>query len=801
MRQLIQRLIPLSLFSLISTQLAAQSHRSAVNELSANGFGAVVAIGDRQVIVGEPNNLFRPGMVYVFEKQSDGEWVESQVLAPSEGRLGDRFGRSIVVDGNSMLIGYNPRGEENAPGVVSYERNDSGQWMQWGGLAPSDGMRTDGFGSSLVLVGHMAYISSPNHDSTGAIYIFHRADSGWIEVGKLMAGEGSIGDGFGSSLAISGSHMLVGAPRSSEEKGGVYHFHWADNEWTEQGMLVRGSAESDTLFGTSVAISGNRAYVGMPRHNDRTGAVAVFEYSEDESEWTEVNPLVPFDGQGSVSFGRALATTEDGIWVGTPGTRRVAGTIHAFTSGDNGWRGVEKISPDGVRSSRSFGSAIAIRGDLAAVGVSRGDNGAGVALVYERQGGGGGGGGEWIASNLLESPVEGLEPITGDRVDCNEEGVAAGWSCQDVDLISFLPVADIGGGRGARLNDIWGWTDPESGREYALIGRNDGTSFVDMTDALHPRYLGDLPKTEESPSSVWRDIKVYRNHAYIVSDGAGNHGMQVLDLTQLRDVGTEPVTFTETFHYDNVASAHNIVINEETGFAYIVGASRGGETCGGGLHMIDLSEPSAPTFAGCFSDGVTGRRGTGYSHDAQCVTYHGPDEDYQGKEICIGANETALSFSDVTDKDNPIAITNVSYPNVAYAHQGWLSDDQRYFYSNDEGDEPRDLVPNTRTLVWDVADLDDPILVNEYFATTTDTDHNLYVRGDYMYQSNYGAGLRILDISDPTNPVEVGYFDTAPDEGCCGTWSNYPYFESGVIAVTGGNAGIFFVRKSEDLVP
>ena len=179
------------------------------------------------------------------------------------------------------------------------------------------------------------------------------------------------------------------------------------------------------------------------------------------------------------------------------------------------------------------------------------------------------------------------------------------------------------------------------------------------------------------------------------------------------------------------------------------GSSGGGETCGGGLHMLDLSEPSRPAFAGCFFDGKTGRRGTGYSHDAQCVIYDGPDEDYQGREICLGSNETALSISDVSDKDNPVSISMASYPAVAYAHQGWLTDDHRFFYMNDEGDEPQGLVEGTRTLIWDVEDLDEPILAAEYIATTPDTDHNLYIRGNLMYQSNYGAGLRILDITTP----------------------------------------------------
>ncbi len=364
-------------------------------------------------------------------------------------------------------------------------------------------------------------------------------------------------------------------------------------------------------------------------------------------------------------------------------------------------------------------------------------------------------------------------------------------------MTSFLSMKDLGADRGIRTNDIWGWEDPETGREYAIVGLSNQTSFVDVTDPFNPRYLGKLMLTSTARASVWRDMKVYKDHAFIVADGAGEHGMQVFDLRQLRDVGDEPVVFEETAHYDEIYSAHNIVINEESGFAYSVGSSSGGETCGGGLHMINIQDPSRPTFAGCFADGASGRRGTGYSHDAQCVNYHGPDPDYQGREICLGSNETALSISDVTDKSNPVSISIATYPKVAYAHQGWLSEDHTYFYMNDEGDEPSGLVEGTRTLVWDLSDLDEPELVNEYIATTTETDHNLYVKGNLMYQSNYGAGFRILDISNPTEPVEVAYFDTSPIGGGGGSWSNYPFFRSGTLIVTGGSTGLFILKKKD----
>jgi len=292
-------------------------------------------------------------------------------------------------------------------------------------------------------------------------------------------------------------------------------------------------------------------------------------------------------------------------------------------------------------------------------------------------------------------------------------------------------------------------------------------------------------------------MKVYKDHAYIVSDGAGEHGIQIFDLRQLRNVQNPPVQFEETSHYSGIFSAHNIVINEDSGFAYSVGSSAGGETCGGGLHMIDLSDPPNPTFAGCFTDGESGRRGTGYSHDAQCVIYHGPDADYQGHEICIGANETAISIADVTDKANPIGIAMADYPGVAYAHQGWLTDDHRYYYLNDELDEARDLVDGTRTLIWDFTDLDEPELAGEFVAETTETDHNLYVKGNLMYQSNTAAGLRILDISDPEKPFETAYFDTSPVGGRGVSWSNYPFFKSGIIVVTGGHYGLFILQKKD----
>ena len=146
-------------------------------------------------------------------------------------------------------------------------------------------------------------------------------------------------------------------------------------------------------------------------------------------------------------------------------------------------------------------------------------------------------------------------------------------------------------GAGIMVNDIWGWTDPLTGIEYALVGRMDGMAFISLEDPARPVYVGQLLRPHLASVSAWRDVKVYADHAFVVADAARQHGLQVFDLRQLRDVAEPPVTFEETARYDRIASAHNIVINEESGFAYAVGNSAGGETCGGGLHMIDIHDP------------------------------------------------------------------------------------------------------------------------------------------------------------------------------------------------------------------
>jgi choice-of-anchor B domain-containing protein len=386
------------------------------------------------------------------------------------------------------------------------------------------------------------------------------------------------------------------------------------------------------------------------------------------------------------------------------------------------------------------------------------------------------------------------------RLEARCQGGSAGtFPCDGVDLWTWVPLFDLEPGQGntASISDVWGWTDPETGAEYALVGRNNGLTIVDISEPWAPRPVGRL--RSPTPASSWRDVKVYSDHAYIVADGAPNHGIQILDLTRVRGVDSF-TEFTEDGRYTEVSSVHNIAINEATGFAYSVGNGAGGTTCGGGMHIISLADPKSPTFAGCYAAAGTGRTGTGYTHDVQCVVYTGPDADYVGREICLGANETAIVIADVTDKANPATLSVGSYPDFGYVHQGWLSEDQRFFYQNDETDEVSGKVSRTRMLVWDVTDLDDPVLVKEHLGPTGAIDHNLYVHEGLVYHSNYTFGMRVLDVSNPANPIELGFFDTVPTSDAPafgGSWSNYPFFASGAIVVTSAREGLFVLRLQD----
>jgi choice-of-anchor B domain-containing protein len=798
-------------FVAISLPASAQTFRGTSS--GSIGFGGAALITGDQVLIGRPGTLIgfpipatHAGAVHVFRRAGEA-WTESGMLSAKGGALGDGFGTALAADGNILVVGA--PGVEGGGAVYVYERGSGGGWTERARLTSANGAEGDRLGASLAIKGGVLLAGAPGRDGEkGAVVVFGRGKGAgdWTARGVIQGSGTAADDWFGSSVAFDGQRALIGAPgpwtldSTRWKPGQAFVFRAGPRgAWNEEGRLAPQEGDGLRALGVAVLLEGSEALIGAPLSDSLAGVVVHYR-REGAAAWAPSGRVTPASVTRPAAFGAALARDGNDLLVGAPMSDKSAGAVYVLRRrARSEWKEVQKLVTPPAGYSTRLGAAIAAGNGLTVAGAPLAYFFEGTGLLYRRDGADG----AWRETATVSDTVSTVLPaVSGGEVKC-QGGKAKAFDCKDADLVAFLPKSTIGAKRGTLLNDIWGWTDSTTGREFAIVGRTDGTSFVEVTDPANPKYLGDLPMHQGARANIWRDMKVYKNHAFIVADGSGPHGMQVFDLTQLRNV-TAPQTFQETAHYTRINSAHNIVINPSTGFAYTVGNSMGGETCGGALHMVDIRDPLSPKFAGCYADPALGLQRTGSTHDAQCVTYHGPDARYHGREICFSSSETALGIADVTDKSKPRTLSIAAYPNVAYAHQGWLSDDQRHFFLDDEGDELAGTAPKTRTVVFDLTDLEDPVVAKEFYGNTAASDHNLYVQGRYMYQSNYVAGLRVVDVQDPVNPVEVGHFDTVPFgdnlPGFSGSWSNYPYFKSGVVAVTSMREGLFLVRYQPSTV-
>ena len=360
------------------------------------------------------------------------------------------------------------------------------------------------------------------------------------------------------------------------------------------------------------------------------------------------------------------------------------------------------------------------------------------------------------------------------ELQSNEQAksVRGEFESENITLMSWLPLSSIGGG--STGNDCWGYTS-SSGREYAIIGTSDHTVFVEVTDPGNAQVIEQI----SGPNSLWRDVKTYGQYAYAVSEGGS--GIQVMNMGNI-DFGI--VQLVNTVDDQGTSATHNVAIDTDSGFLYRTG---GGDN---GLRIYSLADPTTPTYVGSW----TAR----YVHDAQIVTYDSGQ--WAGKQIafcCGGFNggfgESGLCILDVTNKSNIIELACIQHTNPNYSHQGWLSEDRQYFYLNDELDEQNSGTLTT-TRIINVADLTSPFQAGTFTSGSTAIDHNLYVKGDIIYEANYRSGLRVFDGSNPVAPVQIAYFDTWPgDDGASfnGLWSIYPYFDSGTVIGSDLERGLF----------
>ncbi len=347
----------------------------------------------------------------------------------------------------------------------------------------------------------------------------------------------------------------------------------------------------------------------------------------------------------------------------------------------------------------------------------------------------------------------------------------AGFPSENVELLSHIPLSGFPSNPSTG-NDCWGYVSP-SGREYALMGVRNAMVVVEITDPSNPVIVQSISHT----NTLWGDVKVYGEYCYVVND-LGGGGMDVIDLS---NVDSGVVTLVQRFTGGGLSTSHDVTIDTDSGFAYLCGSNLNG----GRIVAIDLADPENPVIVGQISSA----QGAGV-HDAQAVTYtEGP---FAGREIIFAAvGGTGLDIYDVTDKSDMFRMSRTTYPNLSFAHQCWASEDRQYVYLDDELDGVNE------TVIFDISDLNDPVVAGAYNSGVAATDHNLYVHDGFIYEAEYTAGLRIFDASDPLAPVQVGWFDTFPandNSGFDGAWSVYPFFPSGIVIISDMSGGLFVVK-------
>ena len=376
-------------------------------------------------------------------------------------------------------------------------------------------------------------------------------------------------------------------------------------------------------------------------------------------------------------------------------------------------------------------------------------------------------------------------------------GMAGNFSCDDVDLLTHVALQDFSS-TPSSANDIWGFVDLNTFREYAIVGLRNGTAVVDVTDPDNPAEIGTVSGLE----TTWRDIKVlqtfdagsarWRTFAYVTADSSTDR-LTVIDLNGL------PNSIAESGRQTAETSAHNVMISNVnyatgvplTGFEAEI-FTAGSNLDNGSFRRYSLANPEQPA--------LNSQSSGGYMHDAAAFVV----TDARAANHCGGASscELLIDFNESTfeiyrlNATTATQLSSSSYPQVGYVHSGWWSEDTQYLFVHDELDEQNSGL-NTTVRVFSLSDLANPSLTATWVGPTAAIDHNGYARGNRYYMSNYTRGLTVLDITDPTAPVALASFDTFPSSDASafnGAWGVYPFLPSGKILLSDINSGLYVLE-------
>ena len=410
-------------------------------------------------------------------------------------------------------------------------------------------------------------------------------------------------------------------------------------------------------------------------------------------------------------------------------------------------------------------------------------------------------------SILFSAGLEAVSPCVGGHS-------AKKYHCKQIALESRVPLSKFPG-RPENASSLWGYSDPDDQREYAIIGLSNGTAVVEVTNASRPTIVGHIPGAQ----SLWREVKVYsvRNantgkwdaYAYVSTEGF-NGGLQIIDLSELPDrislaATNTSISTSHTLFISNLDYATGRKLPNSKPRLYVNGSDRG-------MVVFGLANPKNPK--------VLGRYTETYVHDSYGETF----KDSRTSE-CDGHKPCHILFawtgSDVRvlDVTNPRAIAvigTLAYPGVGYAHSGWISQDKNFLFNFDELDE-LDTGNNTKIHTIDITSFKNPQLSGTFRGKFKSIEHNGIVIGNKLYLAHYTRGLVIMDVSDPTRIREHAFFDSHPEDDeeekasesvnpashpghegraeFSGAWGVYPFLPSGSILISDLERGLFVLKE------
>ena len=417
-------------------------------------FGYSVALDGDTALVGASVDAvganINQGSAYVFTR-SGSMWTQEAKLTAGDGAFGDGFGGSVAVDGDTALVGalYDDLGANSNQGSAYVFTRSGSTWTQEAKLTAGDGAVGDRFGSSVALDGDTALVGAypdavGGNSYQGSAYVFTRSGNTWTQQAKLVAADGAASDYFGWSVAVDGDTALVGAVLdavgANSFQGSVYVFARSGTTWTQQAELTAGDGETYDLFGTSVALDGDTALVGA--YGDNVGAASdqgsAYVFTRSDTTWTQQAKLVAGDGARGDEFGYSVALDGDTALVGAyqdyVGANSGQGSAYVFTRSDTTWTQQTKlVAGDGEAGDR-FGISVALDGDTALVGAH--STGAlninpGSAYVFTR------GGTTWLQQAKLLAG-DGVElDLFGTSVDLDGDTALVGAHGYDVGVNSY----------------------------------------------------------------------------------------------------------------------------------------------------------------------------------------------------------------------------------------------------------------------------------------------------------------------------------------------------------------------------